>query len=104
MSMYYDALETRPAAEREAALLAALPGHIAQAQQASSAFAHILAGVDARRITSRAALAQLPVTRKHALLERQPALRAQDPLGGFCAGPVHRGCRRVLPQLLGAAC
>ncbi len=83
MSMYYDALETRPAAEREAALLAALPGHIAQAQQASSAFAQILSGVDARSITSRAALAQLPVTRKHALLERQQALRTQDPLGGF---------------------
>ncbi|RYF53922.1 MAG: phenylacetate--CoA ligase family protein, partial [Comamonadaceae bacterium] len=76
MSTFYDALETRSPPEREAALLAALPGQIAQAQQHSAAFAEILAGVDASQVTSRAALAQLPVTRKHELLERQQAQRA----------------------------
>ena len=89
MSMFYDALETRPDAEREAALLAALPQQIAHAQQASPAFASILAGVDASRITSRAALAELPVTRKYELLQRQQEARAQgaggaaSALGGF---------------------
>ena len=89
MSMFYDPLETRPHAEREAALLAALPQQIAHAQQASPAFASILAGVDASRITSRAALATLPVTRKYELLQRQQEARAagtggaQSALGGF---------------------
>ena len=89
MNMFYDALETRPHAEREAALLAALPQQIAHAQQASPAFASILAGVDASRITSRAALAELPVTRKYELLQRQQEARAQgaggaaSALGGF---------------------
>lgn len=63
MSTFYDALETRSPAEREAALMAALPQQIAHAQKASPAFAGILAGVDATTITGRAALAQLPVTR-----------------------------------------
>ncbi len=85
MTDFYDALEQRDPASREAALLAALPGHIAQAQGNTSAFAESLAGVDAAAITSRAALASLPVIRKHELLERQQALRAQDPFGGFSA-------------------
>ena len=85
MTDFYDALEQRAPAEREAALMAALPGHIARAQQATGAFAEILSGVDAATITSRAALAALPVTRKHELLARQQALRAQDPFGGFSA-------------------
>ncbi len=83
MSMFYDTLETRAPAEREAALMAALPRQIAHAQQASPAFAGILAGVDAATITSRAALARLPVTRKHELLERQQAGRADNVFGGF---------------------
>ena len=86
---FYDAQETRDPAQREAALMAALPGHVARAQQATSAFAESLAGVDAAGITSRAALAKLPVLRKHELLERQKALRAQDPFGGYSA----IGCR-----------
>ena len=85
MTDFYDALEQRDPAQREAALMAALPGHIAHAQQATAAFAEILAGVDAAGIHSRAALAGLPVTRKTELLARQQALRAQDPFGGFSA-------------------
>ena len=80
-----DTLETRDPALREAALMAALPGQVAHAQRATSAFAQSLAGVDAARITSRAALAGLPVLRKHELLAQQQALRAQDPFGGFSA-------------------
>ena len=78
-----DALETRPPAEREAALLAALPAQIAHARAASPAFADILAGIDSAAITSRAALAALPVTRKHELLARQQAGRAENVFGGF---------------------
>ena len=89
MTEYFDALEWRAPEVREAALMAALPGHIAQAQRATSAFAQSLAGVDAGSVTSRAALARLPVIRKHELLERQKALRADrsqhDPFGGFSA-------------------
>jgi phenylacetate-CoA ligase len=85
MNASYDALETRDPAVREAALLAALPGHVAHAQAHSPAFAEILAGVDAQAVTSRAALSALPVTRKHELLERQQAQRAQSVFGGFAA-------------------
>jgi len=85
MTEYFDALETRAPAEREAQLLAALPQQIAHAQKASPAFAQILAGVDAAQVTSRAALARLPVTRKPELFERQKAGRARDSFGGFSA-------------------
>ena len=84
---YFDALETRTPAEREAALMAALPRQIAHAQAHSAAMREILAGFDAAAITSRAALAQLPVTRKSELLARQQASRAagRDAFGGFSA-------------------
>lgn len=85
MQDHYDKLETRKPADREAQVLAALPAQIAHAQQATTAFAGILAGVDAARVTSRAALAKLPVTRKGELFERQKAQRATDPFGGFSA-------------------
>src|SRR5690606_7459147 len=85
MSEFYDSLETRDPAEREAQLMAALPAQVAHAQQQTRAFGEILAGVDAARVDSRAALAKLPVTRKGELFERQKAQRAQDPFGGFSA-------------------
>ena len=81
--MFYDALEQRASATREAELMAALPAQVAQAQNHSPAFARILQGVDARAVTSRAALSRLPVTRKHELLELQKAGRASNPFGGF---------------------
>ncbi|HVR50995.1 MAG TPA: AMP-binding protein [Pseudorhodoferax sp.] len=82
-----DARETRDPAEREAALLAALPGLVAHAKAHSPAQAARLAQVDAARIDSRAALARLPVLRKHELLAQQQAARAAggDPFGGFAA-------------------
>lgn len=83
MTDFYDALETREPAAREAALLAALPGVVAQAQAHSSAAAELLAGVDAREVTSRAVLAQLPVLRKSELLRRQRERRHGDPFGGL---------------------
>lgn len=85
MHAFFDSLETREPAQREAALMRALPAQMAHAQAHSPAFAEILRGVDAASVTSRKALAGLPVTRKHALLERQQAQRAQTPFGGFAA-------------------
>ena len=83
MAHHLDALETRAPEVREAALMAALPSHIAHAQNNSAALAEILQGIDAAQVTSRDALARLPVTRKYELLARQQAQRAQDPFGGF---------------------
>lgn len=95
MSSYYDSLETRAPEARESALMAALAGQVAQAQAGTAAFSGILQGVDAAAVTTRAALAQLPVTRKHELLERQQAARQAmqgeksnlggDVFGGFSA-------------------
>lgn len=87
MSSWYDALETRSPSEREAALLAALPAQVAHAQKSSAAFAALLAGVDASSVTTRAALARLPVVRKSELQERQQAAREAggDVFGGFSA-------------------
>jgi phenylacetate-CoA ligase len=84
-SAFYDALESRPAAEREAALRAALPRVVAHAQERTDAYADLLRGVDANAITSREALATLPVVRKSELLTRQQADRSRDPFGGFSA-------------------
>jgi phenylacetate-CoA ligase len=89
MTSFYDALETRDPAQREEQLLAALPRQVAHAQQRTAAFAQILDRVDAAAITSRDALATLPVTRKPELLARQQASRPGDPFGGFAA--VRRG-------------
>ena len=87
MNTHMDALETRDPEAREAALLAALPGQIAHAQKNAPAFAEILKDIHAADITSRAALAKLPVIRKYELLEKQKASRAAggSVFGGFSA-------------------
>jgi phenylacetate-CoA ligase len=81
----YDTLEARDPAAREARLMAALPAVVAQAQREAGAFAQLLAGVDATRIDSRAALATLPVVRKPELQARQQTARegGGNPFGGF---------------------
>jgi phenylacetate-CoA ligase len=81
-SPFYDALETRSAEEREAALLAALRHQLAHAKAHAPAFATTLADIDPGDIVDRRTLALLPVTRKNALIERQ---RAAPPFGGFAA-------------------
>jgi phenylacetate-CoA ligase len=83
MNDFFDALETRDPGTRETQLMAALPAQVAHAQKATPAFGAILAGLQARDVTSRQALAQLPVTRKHELLARQQAARGTDAFGGF---------------------
>lgn len=99
---FYDTLEIRDPAAREAALMAALPAHVAAAS-ALPAYADKLAGVDPKTVDSRAALARLPVTRKPELFERQQAgvrSGAGGPFGGFSALgwralATARGARRV---------
>ena len=81
MTDHYDALETRDPAQREADLFARLPDVLRKAMTAP-AYAERLRGVDPAGITSRAALARLPVLRKSEL----PALhKASAPFGGFVA-------------------
>ena len=91
MTTFFDSLETRSHAEREADLMTALSRQITHAQAHAPAFAALLKGVDGPAINSRAALARLPVTRKHELLERQQAARQAggDVFGGFSA--LHYG-------------
>jgi phenylacetate-CoA ligase len=83
----FDALESSTPEVREAALLAALPQQIAHAKQSSPAFAALLADVNPVEISSRAALAKLPVIRKSELQERQQSARAAsgNVFGGFSA-------------------
>ena len=83
--LHFDALEGRDPVAREAALMAALPGAVAQAQRHAPAFAASLAGFDAASIGNRAALAALPVLRKSELLEQQRLARSEgrEPFGGY---------------------
>jgi len=79
MQDFYDALETRAPQTREAEQFGRLPALIARALTAPGWSAQ-LAGVDAKSVTSRAALAKLPVLRKSELKEKQ---QERPPLGGF---------------------
>ena len=96
MSAHYDALETRAPEQREQALMTALAAQVAHAKAHASAFAASLAHVDAAQVTSRSALAQLPVIRKHELLEQQSAAGATDVFGGFSALGWGASPRRAL--------
>ena len=76
---FYDALETRDPALRERELFARLPDVIANAMRAPG-WAKQLAGIDPKAVTSRQALASLPVLRKADL----KGFQQQDPpFGGF---------------------
>jgi len=92
---FYDDLETQDPTAREARLFSGLSAQVAHAQKHSKAFQTILAGVDATTITSRTALATLPVTRKTQLFEIQKAQRAEDPFGGFAT----QSYGAAMPQL-----
>src|SRR3984893_1350340 len=82
MTDHYDTLETRDPTEREADLFSRLPGVLPKAM-AAPAYAERLGGTLPAEITSRTALARLPVLRKSEL----PALhKALPPFGGFVAG------------------
>jgi phenylacetate-CoA ligase len=81
MTAHYDALETREAVAREADLFSRLPD-VLRSAMAAPAYAERLRGLDPASVTSREALADLPVLRKSEL----PALhKASAPFGGFVA-------------------
>jgi len=83
MTDHYDSNETRDPAQREAELFSRLPAILRRAMEAPG-YAERFRGLDPASITSRAALAQLPVLRKSEL----PALqKAAPPFGGFVAMP-----------------
>jgi phenylacetate-CoA ligase len=90
MTDFYDDLETRSSDQREAALFAALPAHLAHAKAAAPHFTRILAEVDPAAIRDRAALATLPVTRKSDLIALQ---QAAPPFGGLAAVEIGRLAR-----------
>jgi phenylacetate-CoA ligase len=87
MSEHYDTLETRPTAEREKALMQALPLQIAHAKANAPFFATWLKDVDPAAVISRAALAKLPVLRKSMLGEVQ---KKNPPMGGLIAVPMSK--------------
>jgi phenylacetate-CoA ligase len=87
---HYDDLETAAPEVREARLMAALPAQVSHAKAKAPGYAEILAGVDPAAVTGRAALAQLPVTRKADLMERQSSAA---PFGGLAAVPPGSAAR-----------
>jgi phenylacetate-coenzyme A ligase PaaK-like adenylate-forming protein len=82
---FYDTQETRDPAEREAALMAALPQVVAAAKRHAPAYRERLAEVRPEDIADRSALVDLPVTRKSELIELQ---RRNPPFGGFNTVPL----------------
>ena len=91
MRDHFDPLETRDPDERERDLLGRLPGLVALALRAPGWSEH-LKGVEPNAVTSRAALAQLPLLRKSDLAQRQ---RSRPPFGGFNVTAPER-LRRML--------
>lgn len=87
MNEHYDALETRSADAREAALAEALPRQVAHARAQAPHYARVLEGVDPSSVTDLARLALLPVTRKSALIAQQAEA---PPFGGVVATPLGR--------------
>lgn len=81
MTAHYDARETREPAAREADLFSRLPA-VLRAATAAPAYAERLRGLDPAAVTSRTALAGLPVLRKSELPARH---KASPPFGGFVA-------------------
>jgi phenylacetate-CoA ligase len=84
-SDFYDDLETRDPEAREAANMAALAEQLANAKANSAWYAKSLKDIDPAAITSRAALAQLPVTRKHDLIK---LMAENPPMAGLNAVPL----------------
>jgi phenylacetate-CoA ligase len=92
MTDHYDTLETRDPAERERDLFARLPALVAHAMTAPGWAAH-LEGIDPASVTSRAALATLPLLRKSALLALQ---KEMPPFGGLNTMPADRARRLMM--------
>jgi phenylacetate-CoA ligase len=88
---HFDQLETRDREQRDLALFNMLPGFLSRVVETAPGWAKHLASVDPGQVTSREALAKLPVIRKSALKELQAAA---PPLGGFATSEL-RALSRV---------
>jgi phenylacetate-CoA ligase len=82
---FYDDLEVRDPQRRETDLMAALSAQIAHAKAKSSHYAVAFADLDPAGISSRAALAAMPTTRKSDLAALQ---KKNPPLGGINTVPL----------------
>jgi phenylacetate-CoA ligase len=80
MPDHYDQLEVRDAGQRELAQFNLLPGLVRHAAAGAPGWQRHLDGVDAGAVTSRAALAKLPVLKKGDLKELQGR---EPPFGGL---------------------
>ena len=87
---YYDALETRDPEQREQDLLEKLTHQLTHAKAKSAYYGPLLADIDPASVTSRAALAALPLTRKRDLIELQ---KKNPPFGGLNTLPVGQAWR-----------
>ena len=85
MPGFFDALEARDPAERERLLFERLADHVAFARAKTPHYARLLQAIDPGEVTSREALARLPVTRKADLTQLQAA---HKPFGGLNATPA----------------
>jgi phenylacetate-CoA ligase len=91
MPGYYDALETRDPGTREREQAAALPQAVARAMTAPGWAGH-LAGIDPTSVTSRVALAKLPMLHKSDVAALQ---KEYPPFGGLNVTPPGKA-RRLL--------
>jgi len=89
MTDHYDALETRDPAQRERDQFGRLPEQIARALNAPGWAKH-LAGVDPKTVTSREALAKLPVLPKSSIVNLQ---KENPPFGGLNVTPPGKARR-----------
>src|SRR6186997_676033 len=92
MTGQYDSLEIRDPAERERDQFAQMPDAIAHAMTAPGWAKH-LAGTAAKAVSSRAALARLPVLRKADFAALQ---KAHPPFGGLNVTPVASAKRLLM--------
>ena len=82
MTDFFDDLETRTGDEREAALMALLAEQVTFAKGNAPYFTELFADADTADVSTREALARLPLTRKSSLMERQ---KKEYPFGGMTA-------------------
>lgn len=87
---HYDQLELRDPEQRELAQFNLLPDLIRKAVADAPGWAAHLKGVDPAAVTSREALAKLPILRKSALKDLQAG---NAPFGGFATSPAAKLAR-----------
>jgi phenylacetate-CoA ligase len=93
MGEYFDNAEIRTPQDRERDLFARLPTFLAAAMDAAPGLSKWLNGIDPATVSSREALADVPVLHKADLMEFQ---KADPPFGGFASASALKGGRAFL--------